>query len=207
MPSLRSNLTLRFLSLFKLIKLFSLTLYDKPFFFPGRLITIQPLFLTYSLLRDLDVRTFVVPDPNGDKLELTWPSIKDITSLALVSPVLSGYDQRFNQLPGVVRVSLGDYYVSNGQFLVNILIDLLDRQNLTKKGFLEEKQGFKLLNSCLYSRPKEFNKLTVPPFLYSGDKVKVNLMISKLNFKETFLRRREHFWKVMLNEIEEREYE
>lgn len=193
--------------MFKLIKLFNLTLYDKPFFFPGRLITIHPLFLAYSLLRDLDVRTFVVPDPNGDKLELTWSSIKDVTSLALVSPVLSGYDQRFNQLSGVVRVSLGDYYVSNGQFLINILIDMLDRQNLIKKGFLEEQQGFKLLNSCLYSRPKEFNKLTVPSFLYSGDKAKVNLMSNRLNFKETFLRRREHFWKVTLSEIEGREYE
>lgn len=206
-PTLRSNLKLRFFSLFKLIKLFGLTLYDKPYFFSGRLISIHPLFLSYTLLRELNVKTFIISDPNGDKLELTWSSLKDVTNVALISPILSGYDQRFNQLPGVTRISLGDYYVSNGQFLTNILIDMFDRQNLFKKGLLHEQQGFRLLNSCLYTKPREFKNLHIPSFLYSGDKAKVNLISNRLNFKETFLRRQGYFWRIMLDEIKEKKYE
>lgn len=201
-PKLRGNTQLNLLSLFKLAKLFQLNLYDKPYFLPGRILTFPILHLAYRLLEDLEIERFVVADPNGSKLEDSWDdNLRLLNNVAILSPLLSGYDQRLHSLRKVYGVSLGDYYVSNGQFLTNILVDMFDRRDLDKKGFLEEGKGFKLLNSCLYSKPSNFLGRKVPSFLLSGNHEKINLIINKLSFKETFLKRERYFYKVVRNEL------
>ena len=95
----------------------------------------------------------------------------------LYSPMIEGVDQRVIEARGLEEVSIGDFILSGGEPAALVLLDAVVRLlpgvmgNEASGG--EESFEHGLLEHPHYTRPQEFEGLTIPEVLTSGNHAKI----------------------------------
>ncbi len=97
--------------------------------------------------------------------------------LVLVCGHYRGIDERIRQLYITDEISIGDYVLSGGELPALVLIDAVVRLQPGAIGdaesALEDSFQNGLLDCAWYTRPREFEGLSVPDVLLSGDHARI----------------------------------
>lgn len=127
--------------------------------------------------------------------------------LVLLAGRYEGIDERLIELEVDEEWSLGDYVISGGELALMVLIDAVARQC---DGVLGEQQSAQqdsfmvgLLDYPHYTRPANFEDLSVPPVLLSGDHEAIRRWRLAQSLIRTRQRRPDLFQRYVLNEEEQ----
>lgn len=156
------------------------TIDDRPFGGgDGMLMMVEPL---EKSLKSLNLQTnedvyFLSPQGEkfNDSLSKEWSQKKELT---LICGRYGGVDQRFLVKNKIKEISIGDYVLSGGELGAAVIMDSVirkipgvlghsssaDQDSFSGEGFLE---------SPYFTRPREYEGLSVPEKLLSGDHKKV----------------------------------
>jgi len=97
--------------------------------------------------------------------------------VTLLAGRFEGIDERIIEAKGLVEVSIGDYVLSGGELAAMVLIDACVRQIPGVLGAAESlnDESFErgLLEYPQYTKPREWQGLTIPDVLLSGDHKKI----------------------------------
>ncbi|MBU1342022.1 MAG: tRNA (guanosine(37)-N1)-methyltransferase TrmD [Proteobacteria bacterium] len=119
-----------------------------------------------------------------------------------------GIDERiYNRLVDE-EMSIGDYVMTGGELASMVIIDSIARLIPGVLGSLESFQSDSFTGDRLeyaqYTRPEEFEGLTVPDTLLSGNHEKIRLWRKKSSLQRTFLKRPDLFIKSELTTDEKK---
>lgn len=139
----------------------------------GMVMKPEPLAAALDSLRRPDsISIYLTPD--GERL--STPLARELATarhLVLVSGHYEGIDERIRQTRIDREISIGDFVLTNGTLPAAVLIDAVSRQipgvlgeekSLTQDSFSDSLLGFPQ-----YTRPVEFEGITVPEVLLSGN--------------------------------------
>lgn len=158
----------------------------------------------------------------GDKVIITSPAGKpfqqaDAVALSkeqrifIVAGHYEGLDQRVADLTGAMEYSIGDYVLTGGELPAMVMADSIvrlldgvlgDAASLEQESFNEG-----LLEYPQYTRPKEYEGLSVPEVLLCGDHKVIEAWRRKESLKRTWERRPDLLAKVPLSNEDKRELE
>ena len=147
----------------------------------GMVMTCQPIFDCYEAVKEKlsEGKTRVIyMSPKGRifnhgvALELS-----EYDNLVFLCGHYEGVDQRVIDEIVDEEISIGDYVVTGGEIPACIVVDAVSR---LKEGVLAEEASYKdesvasgILEYPQYTKPREYNGLTVPDVLLSGDHKKI----------------------------------
>jgi len=146
----------------------------------------------------------LMPDPTGVLFNqghaVSWAR-ED--RLAIVCGHYEGIDDRLRQLWGAVPVSIGDFVLTGGELPAAIIADAVCRNVPGVLGSAESLEidsfGDGLLSSPQYTRPEEWEGLSVPPVLLTGDHGAVDRFRRREALHATKLRRPDLFARAKLS--------
>ena len=162
------------------------------------IMTAEPLFLAINaakLLSNTTKTKVFYLSPQGKKLNQ-----KKVIELAQQKHIIllcgryEGIDERLIQSKIIdEEISIGDYVLSGGELPAMILIDSLCRliPGVLKNFQTVQEDSFYngLLDFPHYTRPKIFNKITVPEILLSGNHEKIRYWKLQQSLKTTWIKR------------------
>ncbi len=171
--NLRASLNVRCINLFKISKSLRLPLYVKSYFATGRIMNVAVIdrVLMTLRMRDKGRPIIVIPDPKGKRVNQVDTnrlarSYNLGRTIIVINPIMSGYDHRILRLHEPVEVfSVGDLILSSGKVLIEIIVDSIDRYQISqKKGGASRDSLIKygVPGSKNYGPPKSYRDLTVP---------------------------------------------
>jgi tRNA (guanine37-N1)-methyltransferase len=152
---------------------------DRPFGGgPGMIMKPEPLVAAIRQVRQEDPHTRVILLSPGGRLldQKTAVSLAQVPSLLLVCGHYEGVDERVRHFIDD-EISIGDYVLTGGEIPALVVVDAVTRLIpgvLGGEGATEE-ESFQtgLLEYPHYTRPREFEGLTVPEVLVSGDHARI----------------------------------
>lgn len=119
--------------------------------------------------------------PAGDLLDQSQAEkYSNISSTIIICGHYEGVDARIFELFDINEISIGNYVISSGELAAMVFIDSIVRlipNVLSPESLQEESFSSSLLRKReypQYSRPKDFEWISVPPELLSGDPHKIN---------------------------------
>lgn len=137
---------------------------------------------------------------------LTQPRAKEMVAshseLIIVTGHYEGVDERFIELCVDEEISIGDYVLTGGEFAALVVADVLIRlipgvvgdQESVARDSLEDG----LLKAPQYTRPREFQGLTVPDVLLGGNHAAIEKWRAEQS-KERTKRKRPDLWEALKN--------
>ena len=143
---------------------------------PGMVMMAQPLMAAINAAKadDTSPAKVIYLSPQGRLLtQQCLQAEMDTQRLILICGRYEGIDERVIQLTVDEEWSIGDYVLSGGEFAAMVVVDALTRLQPGALGHEESaaqdsfSQG--LLDYPHYTRPENFQGLTVPQVLLSGD--------------------------------------
>ncbi len=173
---------------------------DRPFGGgPGMIMEAEPLAACVQAARDNSPKTpptTVYMTPQGNRFDqATAEEFAEMDWILLVAGRYEGVDERFIERYVDREISVGDYVLSGGELAALVVLDVVGR---LKSGTLsnpdsiqEESFSDRLLGCPHYTRPREFEGLSVPDILLSGDHKKVEQWRTQERIKRTWERRPE----------------
>ena len=151
---------------------------------PGMVLKCKPVVDAVRHIQAQDTATparLILMCPRGRKFDQSFARELSLERrLILVAPHYEGYDERILELLKPECVSLGDFVLTGGELPALTLIDALarllpgvlgDDSSSHCESFSPGNEG--LLEYPQYTRPAEFEGLSVPEILLSGDHAKV----------------------------------
>ncbi len=115
------------------------------------------------------------------------------THLILICGHYEGIDERVREKLVDEEISIGDFVLTGGEIPAMVLVDSLSRMI---PGVLKEEESFLtdsfydgLLEYPQYTRPREYEGMTVPEILLSGDHEKIRVWRRRMSLKRTLKRR------------------
>jgi tRNA (guanine37-N1)-methyltransferase len=168
---------------------------------PGMVMIIEPLREAIAEAREwiaeaegTDQATVVYLSPQGRVLDQS--GVKTLVTrenLILVTGRYEGVDERLIQLEVDEEWSIGDYVLSGGELPAMVMLDALIRQLPGALGHEDsaEQDSFAdgLLDCPHYTRPEQYEDLTVPEVLLSGNHEKIRQWRLMQSLKRTWERR------------------
>lgn len=163
---------------------------------PGMVMIIEPLREAIAEAREWigDQATVVYLSPQGRVLDQS--GVKTLVTrenLILVTGRYEGVDERLIQLEVDEEWSIGDYVLSGGELPAMVMLDALIRQLPGALGHEDsaEQDSFAegLLDCPHYTRPEQYEDLTVPEVLLSGNHEKIRQWRLMQSLKRTWERR------------------
>lgn len=158
---------------------------------PGMVMMIEPLAATLGPLGDTH-RVLFTPSgtPMTQETLDRWTELSDIT---LVCGRFEGVDQRVIDRYIDEEVSLGDYVLAGGEVAAAAVIEGVARliPGVVGNPASTEQESFRdgLLEEPVYTRPADFDGLTVPEILLSGDHARIEQWRSEQRLRRTRERR------------------
>ena len=120
-----------------------------------------------------------------------------------------GYDARISEHLADESLSIGDYVLTGGELPAMVIVDAVARMLPGVLGSEESAPTDSFYDGLLeypqYTRPREFEGMTVPEILFSGDHGKIRRWRREQSLRITKERRPELLEKAELSE-EDREY-
>ena len=131
---------------------------------------------------------------------------EDFSELIIVCGHYEGVDERFIDLCVDEEISIGDYVLTGGEFAALVLSDAVIRlipgvvgnQNSISTDSLENG----LLKAPQYTRPRDFQGLTVPEVLVGGNHALIEKWRYQESLKRTELKRPDLFSKLPKTELQ-----
>ncbi|MCC6661128.1 MAG: tRNA (guanosine(37)-N1)-methyltransferase TrmD [Phycisphaerales bacterium] len=156
---------------------------DRPFGGgPGMVMSCQPLWDAVHAVEALDTRPAarILLTPQGTPLrQADVEQMAGLPRLLLIAGHYEGIDERVIQRLGPREISIGDYVLSGGEVAALVLMDAVIRllpgalgheDSAATESFVPEQTGGPRLLDCPhYTRPRQWQGLTVPDVLISGN--------------------------------------
>ena len=129
--------------------------------------------------KDGDTRPRLLMSPRGRPLDQA--RVRDLAAgpgAVIVCGRFEGVDQRVIETRALEEVSIGDYVLSGGELAAMVLLDAVVRLlpgvmgNAESGAFESFETG--LLEHPHYTRPREFEGLSIPEILTSGDHARID---------------------------------
>jgi len=136
----------------------------------------------------------VLPDPRGRLFsQEVAQELANHQRLVFLCGRYEGFDARVGEILGADEISIGDYVVSGGELPALVILDAVARQ---VRGVVGDPQSVVqdsfvsgLLDYPVYTRPREFRKLSVPDLLLSGNHEAIRQFRLRQQVRLTLLRR------------------
>ncbi|MEH6466434.1 MAG: tRNA (guanosine(37)-N1)-methyltransferase TrmD [Porticoccus sp.] len=163
---------------------------------PGMVMMIEPLREAIAEAREWigEQATVVYLTPQGRVLD--QGGVKTLVTrenLILVTGRYEGVDERLIQLEVDEEWSIGDYVLSGGELPAMVMLDALIRQLPGALGHadsaVQDSFAEGLLDCPHYTRPEQYEDLTVPEVLLSGNHEKIRQWRLMQSLKRTWERR------------------
>ena len=165
----------------------------------GMLLKAQPIFSAYeriikeSGINNNDCRV-IYPTPDGEILSTDiCNDLAKENNLIFICGHYKGIDQRIRDEIVTDEISIGDYILTGGELPASIITDSIVR---LIPGVINSIESAKtdsfydgLLDCPNYTRPEEYNSLSVPEVLISGNHKKIQEWKNKERIKKTKLKR------------------
>ncbi len=159
----------------------------------GMVMTPQPIHDCISSVDPEHKSLRIFMSPRGKRLEQKIVrELSEQNNILILCGHYEGVDQRIIDMDIDMELSIGDYVLSGGELPAMVLIDSILRYvpNVlgNSQSTADESFSDSLLEYPQYTRPQEFNGLTVPEVLISGNHKNIerwrkeqSLMITKTN--------------------------
>ena len=138
--------------------------------------------------------TVILPDPGGEVFgQARAHDLAERTHLIILCPRYEGVDERIRSMIDL-EMSIGDYVLSGGEIPALVFIDTILRLlpgAIDSESIAEESFTAGLLEYPQYTRPAEFEGVTVPAILTSGHHEAVRKWRLKEALRRTTARRPE----------------
>ncbi|HUD07145.1 MAG TPA: tRNA (guanosine(37)-N1)-methyltransferase TrmD [Candidatus Saccharimonadales bacterium] len=146
----------------------------------GMLLRPEPMYAAVEFAKNADKDAQVIlPTPRGEKYKQS--TAKSLAAegrgLIIICPRYEGYDERITELADR-QVCIGNYVLTGGELPAMIVIDSVVRlipgvlggeNSLLMESFNDDK----LIEYPQYTRPENFNGLSVPEVLLSGNHAEI----------------------------------
>ena len=138
--------------------------------------------------------TVILPDPGGEVFgQARAHDLSQRRHLIILCPRYEGVDERIRSMVNL-ELSIGDYVLSGGEIPAMVVVDTILRLlpgAIDAESTAEESFTAGLLEYPQYTRPPEFNGVTVPAVLTSGHHEAVRKWRLKEALRRTWRRRPE----------------
>ncbi len=137
----------------------------------------------------------VLMTPQGNRFnqEKAFELAGQNKGLIFVCGRYEGIDERISSTLVDEEISIGDYVMTGGELASMVIIDSIARLIPGVLGSCESAKSDSFIDDRLeyaqYTRPEEFEGLTVPGVLLSGNHEKIRQWRKKSSLKRTFLKR------------------
>jgi tRNA (guanine37-N1)-methyltransferase len=159
----------------------------------GMVMKIEPIFNCLEDVRKKESHTILL-SPQGKTFNQKMAlELSHKNHIVLICGRYKGIDERVREYLIDQDISLGDFVTSGGEIPAMMIIDSVARllpevlgnfDSAKNDSFMREK-----LDAPYYTRPKEFNGMSVPKILLSGDHKKIEEWREKKSHKRTLMRR------------------
>lgn len=165
---------------------------------PGMVLKPDPLFRAVARIREQRGRpgAVILTSPDGERLtHRTAERLRDVGHVVILCGRYEGVDERVRTHLATEEISIGDYVLSGGELPALVIVDAVarlvpgvvgDEQSVARDTFASG-----LLDFPQYTRPAEFEGLTVPPVLLSGHHKEIERWRRREALRRTFERRPE----------------
>jgi tRNA (guanine37-N1)-methyltransferase len=162
----------------------------------GMLLKVQPIYDNLKAIETATPQTkkrIILLDPAGKKFDQKMAeSFSQEEHLVFICGHYEGYDERIRSLV-TDEVSLGDYVLTGGELGAMVMIDatvrLLPEVLGNETSAQTDSHSTGLLEHPQYTRPAEFQRMTVPPVLMNGNHKLIEEWRLKESLRRTYQRR------------------
>jgi tRNA (guanine37-N1)-methyltransferase len=164
---------------------------------PGMVMMIEPLRQAIAAARQANPAAKVVcMSPQGRRFDQqVAQEMAEQPGVILVAGRYEGIDERLLALEVDEELSIGDYVLSGGETAAMVVIDAVTRLLPGALGHEDSAQQDSFSDGLLdcphYTRPENYQGMTVPPVLLSGDHAAIRHWRLKQSLGRTWLRRPE----------------
>jgi tRNA (guanine37-N1)-methyltransferase len=159
----------------------------------GMVLRPEPVAAALEVLRRPE-STVILPDPGGEVFaQARGHDLAERSHLIILCPRYEGVDERIRSMVDL-ELSIGDYVLSGGEIPALVMVDTILRLlpgAIDSESIAEESFTAGLLEYPQYTRPPEFNGVTVPAVLTSGHHEAVRKWRLKEALRRTLGRRPE----------------
>ncbi len=162
----------------------------------GMVMTAQPIF---DALRSLDAGgKMIYMSPRGKILDRQKiEELAELEEITILCGHYEGVDQRVLDEWKMEEISIGDYILTGGELAAMVLIDSVSRfipEVLgSEESAMEESIYSGLLEYDQYTKPREYEGLTVPEVLFGGNHKRIHLWQYECSLRLTKERRPDLF--------------
>ena len=147
---------------------------------PGMVMMVQPIFDAMNSIDGVDRAHKIYLSPKGKVFnQKIARKLATYNHLVFLCGHYEGVDQRVIDNFIDEEISIGDYVLTGGELPAMVVIDSVVRLLDGVLGGIESADIESFENNLLeypqYTKPREFNSMTVPEVLFSGDHKKVDL--------------------------------
>lgn len=162
----------------------------------GMLLKVQPIYDNLKVIETATPQTkkrIILLDPAGKKFDQKMAeSFSQEEHLVFICGHYEGYDERIRSLV-TDEVSLGDYVLTGGELGAMVMIDatvrLLPEVLGNETSAQTDSHSTGLLEHPQYTRPAEFQGMTVPSVLMNGNHKLIEEWRLKESLRRTYYRR------------------
>ncbi len=138
----------------------------------GLIFKIEPIYYALESIKKEDKSKSFITSASGIKWDQKYAELlKEEKQIIIVCGRYEGYDERVTQMVDY-EVSIGDFILTGGELCALTMIDSVTRliPGVLRKEETFEEESFTngMLEYPQYTRPQEFNGLSVPSVLLSG---------------------------------------
>ena len=157
----------------------------------GMVLMCEPIYHALEAIKTPDSLTILLT-PDGKVYNQTFAQeLSSRNHIILICGHYEGFDERIRSFVDL-ELSVGDYVLTGGEIpamaIADSVIRLLDGV-ITKESAENESFNNKLLDYPVYTKPRDFNGMTVPEVLLSGDHKKIAEWRKSEQIKRTKSRR------------------
>lgn len=162
----------------------------------GMVMTAQPIF---DAIRSLDAGGKIIyMSPRGKILDRQKiEELAELEEITILCGHYEGVDQRVLDEWKMEEISIGDYILTGGELAAMVLIDSVSRfipEVLgSEESAMEESIYSGLLEYDQYTKPREYEGLTVPEVLFGGNHKRIHLWQYECSLRLTKERRPDLF--------------
>lgn len=145
---------------------------------PGMVMKPEPIHAALLSLNLPDRAKIVMPDPTGPVFDQDWAErFAAEESITLICGHYEGIDDRIRQRWNAQPISIGDFILTGGELAALVIVDAVGRLipgvlgNQESLGIDSHSDG--LLSAPQFTRPEDWEGLTVPDVLKTGDHGKI----------------------------------
>lgn len=160
---------------------------------PGMIMKVEPIFNGLQAIRKQESEIILL-SPQGERFDQKLAmEISLKKHIILICGRYKGVDERVRNHLIDREISIGDFITSGGEIPALVIIDAISRLLPNVLGNFNSAESDSFMSGTLdapyYTRPQEFQGMTVPQILLSGNHKKIEEWRTRESLKKTMSRR------------------